>query len=88
MKYERFTKRNWRNDKHTSAYERLAELEDKIEQGTLIDTEAHFIKEDEEWGSKHKYLVCKHYVETYIEEFCQTKAEAEVKLKELEESKK
>lgn len=34
---ERLTKRNWSEDKHTKAYERLAELEDKIENGTLIE---------------------------------------------------
>lgn len=35
--YKRFTVRNWREDKHTKAYERLAELEDKIENKTLIE---------------------------------------------------
>jgi hypothetical protein len=35
MKYERFTVKNWREDKHTKAYDRLAELEDKIEQGYI-----------------------------------------------------
>lgn len=37
MKYERWTVKNWREEKHTKAYDRLAELEDKIEQGTLIE---------------------------------------------------
>ena len=36
-KYDRFTAKNWRESKHTRAYERLAELEDKIENGTLIE---------------------------------------------------
>jgi hypothetical protein len=35
MEYERWTVKNWREEKHTKAYDRLAELEDKIEQGTL-----------------------------------------------------
>lgn len=37
MKYKRFTAKNWRENKHTQAYDRLAELEDKIENGTLIE---------------------------------------------------
>ena len=37
MKYERWTVKNWREEKHTKAYDRLAELEDKIEQGTLVE---------------------------------------------------
>ena len=37
MNYERFTVKNWREDKHTRAYDCLAELEDKIENGTLIE---------------------------------------------------
>ena len=35
--YKRLTIRQWKNDKHTRAYERLADLEDKIENGTLIE---------------------------------------------------
>lgn len=35
--YNRLTVKNWREGKHTKAYERLAELEDKIENGTLIE---------------------------------------------------
>ncbi len=35
--YKRFTVKNWRESKHTKAYEYLAELEDKIENGTLIE---------------------------------------------------
>ncbi len=34
--YKRFTTKNWRKQKHTKAYEYLAELEDKIENGTLL----------------------------------------------------
>ena len=35
--YKRLTAKDWQKDKHTKAYERLAELEDKIENGTLIE---------------------------------------------------
>lgn len=35
--YERFTIKNWKEDKHTRAYEYLAGLEDKIEVGTLVE---------------------------------------------------
>ncbi len=57
--------------------------EDRIKQGKLIDTERYFIIEDEEWGSRNKYLVCKHFIETMIEDFCATREEAEARLKEL-----
>lgn len=33
--YKRLTVKNWREGKHTKAYERLAELEDKLEDGRL-----------------------------------------------------
>jgi hypothetical protein len=35
--YKRFTTKNWRESKHTKAYEYLAELEDKIEQGLMLE---------------------------------------------------
>ena len=35
--YKRFTVKNWREDRLIKAYERLAEFEDKIEDGTLIE---------------------------------------------------
>lgn len=37
MDYNRYTNRQWKNEKHTRAYECLAEIEDKIENGTLIE---------------------------------------------------
>lgn len=38
MKYERYTSKDWAKDKYAvESYKRLAELEDKIEQGTLIE---------------------------------------------------
>ena len=65
-------------------YNRLAELETKIEQGTLVDTEERFIVEDELWGSKNRFLICKHHIETLIEDFCPTREEAKKRLKELQ----
>ena len=72
------------NTDNTEIYNRLAELEDKIEQGTLIDTEERFIIEDELWGSKNRFLICKHHIETLIEDFYPTREEAEKRLKELQ----
>lgn len=37
MDYNRFTNRQWKNEKHTRAYEFLAEIEDKIEQGLMVE---------------------------------------------------
>lgn len=39
MKYDRLTKKDWAKDKYAvESYKRLAELEDKIEQGKLIES--------------------------------------------------
>ena len=40
---------------------RLAELEDKIQNGTLIDMNDIWY-EDEEIKSKKRYIICKHYL--------------------------
>lgn len=63
-------------------YERLAELEDKIENGTLIDITEKFITE-EEIKNKTRYLICEHYLTKMIVDFADNKAEAEKKLEEL-----
>lgn len=63
---------------------RLAELEDKIEQGTLVDTEAYFIVEENQWAGKNKFLVCKNAVQLAVCDFCETSEEAEKCLKELQ----
>jgi hypothetical protein len=37
MKYERMTDRNWKEFDTSEMYQRFAELEDKIENGTLVE---------------------------------------------------
>lgn len=37
MKYERLTDRNWKKFDTSEMYQRFAELEDKIENGTLVE---------------------------------------------------
>jgi hypothetical protein len=68
-----------------SAFNRLAELEDKIEQGTLIDTEAYFIVEENQWAGKNRFLVCQNAVQLAVCDFCETREEAEKRLKESQE---
>lgn len=63
-------------------YNRLAELEDKIESGELIDTTEPFIKVDSSCG-KTWYCVCTYMISEGIHEQCATMEEAEAKLKEL-----
>lgn len=42
MKYDRYTSREWAKNKYAvESYKRLAELEDKIEQGELVSKEWH-----------------------------------------------
>ena len=82
MKYERLTERvgssfSIDNMLIGKAIIRLAELEDKIEQGTLMEINKPFIKKTKDG----LYLICKAAV-MVVEDF-DTKSEAEAKLKEL-----
>ena len=79
-----FTKIAMLEDENLRLKQQLKEYQDKIEQGTLIDTEERFIVEDELWGSKNRFLICKHHIGTLIEDFCFTREEAEKRLKELQ----
>lgn len=65
-------------------YNRLAELEDKIEQGTLIDTKKYFIVKENQGAGKIRYLVCHNIVQLAVCGFCKTREEAEQCLKELQ----
>lgn len=51
--YKRFTAKNWRENKHTQAYNRLAELEDLIEQRKLVQLDENLI--GQEVIGIHKY---------------------------------
>lgn len=64
---------------------RLAELEDKIEQGMLVDTESYFIVEENQWAGKNRFLVCQNAVQLAVCDFCESREEAEKKIKELQE---
>ena len=58
---------------------RLAELEDKIENGTLVEIPP-LISYNEHLK---KYEVLSYDIKIYVKEYCKTEAEAEKKLKEL-----
>lgn len=58
-------------------YNRLQELEDKIEQGTLVDTESYFIVEENQWAGKNRFLVCQNAIQLAVCDFCETREEAE-----------
>lgn len=70
MEYKRWTVKNWREEKHTKAYDRLAELEDKIEQGTLKEIPENavvFIPTKERYAllSKEEYEELQKGIKTY-----------------------
>ena len=67
--------------------DRLAELEDKIENGTLVDTETYFIVEENQWAGKNRFLICKNGVQLETYDFCETREEAEKRLLELQGDK-
>lgn len=81
--YERLTKKDqdwfeFTEVTDSEIYKRLQELEDKLENGTLMEIDKPFIKKTK-YGS---YIICKATV-IWVEDF-DTKAEAEKKLKELQ----
>jgi hypothetical protein len=62
----------------------LQEYRSKIEQGTLVDTEAYFIVEENQWAGKNRFLVCQNAIQLAVCDFCETREEAEKRLKELQ----
>lgn len=80
MKYERLTRRDWaKNTYAVPSYKRLAELEDKIEQGKLIELPCMMKDSFGDWivyfySDEYHAIDCYDY---------SNKAEAEAKLKEL-----
>ena len=88
--YKRFTERIGKsiciketstNDNKSiwNAIERLAELEDKIENGKLVEIPP-LISYNEHLK---KYEVLSYEIEIYVKEYCKTKTEAEKKLAQL-----
>ena len=71
-------------ERNFNALVRLAELEDKIQYVTLIDLNDIWY-EVEEIKSKQRYIICKHYLIKMLVDVVDSKAEAETKLKELQE---
>ena len=91
MKYERLTEKDWHKEKFYPTADnervirkRLWDLENKIEQGTLVDTGAFYIDNGEKYGSGVPFVVCKDYKEVQFFDFCFTREEAEKRLKELQ----
>lgn len=91
MKYERLTGQEWSENidltqelGYSYIYKRLHELETKIEQGTLVDTESYFIVEEHQWAGKNRFLIGKNDIQLAIYDFCETREEAEKRLKELQ----
>ena len=84
MKYERLTNKNekWEYSfvEDEDVYIRLQELEDKIENGTLIELPRIIHPNREEWHVQYQY---KSGVIDY--HICFSQEEAEAKLKELQQ---
>lgn len=59
--------------------------QDKIEHGTLVDTEEYFIVEENQWAGKNRFLVCQNAIQLAVCDFCENREEAEKRLKELQE---
>ena len=89
--YKRLTKQKWSNDidltqelGYSYIYERLHELEDKLENGTLIDLPcvAYNVKE-----CRYQIISAKNG-RVYVSKFYRDRKEAEAQLKELDNSYK
>ena len=86
MEYKRLTTGTLNGEKiseYARINNRLFELENKIEQGTLVDLEAYFIVEENQWAGKNRFLVCRNGVHRFVCDFCETREEAEKRLKEI-----
>ena len=90
-KYKRLTKQKWSKDidltqelGYSHIYKRLYELEDKIENGTLIELPcvAYNVKE-----CRYQIISTKNG-RVYVSKFYRDRKEAEAKLKELQETQK
>ena len=66
-------------DRFIETYNRLAELEDKIENGTLVELGKPYIRQLSMIPQQDKYIICKAIERVIAGAF--TKAEAEAKLK-------
>lgn len=89
--YKRLTKQKWSKDidltqelGYSYIYKRLHELEDKIENGTLIELPcvAYNVKE-----CRYQIISTKNG-RVYVSRFYRDRKEAEAKLKELQETQK
>lgn len=95
MIYERLTKRaGFHKDidlkdelGYSHIYQRLSELENKIEDGTLVDVGGYFIEKGSKVGSTFPFVVCQHFVQTLVCDFFDSREEAEANLKELQQIK-
>lgn len=84
MSYERLTDKNWRRRAYQfdETYKRLAGLEDKIENGLLV--EKYYIQEEKFPDGKVMFNVAEYDTCVYmLVSQHSTKAEAEEKLREL-----
>lgn len=91
MEYKRLTGQEWSDDidltqelGYSYIYKRLYEIENKIEQGKLIDTEKYFIDDGAKYGSVFPYVICKYFAEKAIHDFCVTREEAEKRYERIE----
>ena len=91
MDYKRLTDKDWHNEKfyghsdcERTILKRLWDLENKIENGTLVDTEEYFIVQENQWAGKNRFLICKNGVQLETYDFCETREEAEKRLEELQ----
>lgn len=82
MSYERLTDKNWRRRAYQfdDIYKRLAELEDKIENGLLV--EKYFIVEELLHDGSETFNVAEYCAYVIFSQH-DTKSEAEEKLREL-----
>lgn len=83
--YKRYTKKDWQKDKHlVESYKRLAELEDKIEQGELMFINEPFIRTERLYNGDKRFIICQYDTDCFIEYgWFDNKKKAEAKLKEL-----
>lgn len=83
MSYKRLSRSRDEIEYNDSMYRRLQELEDKLQNGQLVDTTPYIVEIKSE--IPFKYKVIKPTIHRRNVEMCRSKERAEARLKELQE---
>ena len=77
-----YAKNHLSQEEAAKVYARLAELEDKIESGQLVEAKQYYIKPEKLRIGKVRYLICRNDITKGVYDICDTLSQAEKRLQE------